>query len=137
MSGIYGDMLDFFPEAFTPVQYFQKQPKVGVGYETQMEGITDVILQMDKAMKLVLEDTVNHKNNVLDLKDEDYIWAPADTPLKPGFFIRKMDTGEMYRIVGKGDWEYYGGFIRFNSELIQGNIDVETETPVKPKKGAF
>lgn len=137
MSGIYGDMLLAFPEAFTPVQYFKKEPRVGVGYETQMEGITDVIIQMDKAMKLVLEDTISNKNNTIDLKDEDYMWAEEDTPLQPGYFIRKMDSGEIYRIAGKGDWEHFGGFIRFNTELVQGNVDAETEVPVKPKKGVF
>ena len=49
-EGVYGDMLAFFPELFQNVPYYEREPKVGAGYEEKASGYEDVIIMPEKTL---------------------------------------------------------------------------------------
>ena len=136
MSGIYGDMLAFFPELFIQAPYFEKEPKIGAGYIDKSDGIEDVIIMTEKNMALVVEGNLQAvQNEVLNLKDKKYLWASEGTVLKNGTFVWVAEESKLFRITNKAEWEFYGGFVHFDMELVQGTKG--TEKPVTIQVGEF
>ena len=138
MEAIYGEMLAAFPELFQTVAYYIREPKVGAGYEDKASGFTDVIIMADKTFIATLGEQAfsTDSADVLDYGDREFLWAPAGTPLKVGYFVFNPDANLMYRIMSKSEWVMYGGFIRFGFEVVQGVTDEpdrETATLIKGK----
>ena len=138
-GSVYGDMLAAFPEIFQTVPYYVRQPAVGGGYEPpSASGFTDVIIMADKTFMATIGERAftSDSSDVLDYGDREFLWAPSDTPLRVGYFVFNPDECLLYRIVGKSNWKDYGGFIRFNFEIVQGETsepDRESATLIKGK----
>ena len=137
-GSVYGDMLAAFPELFQTVPYYIREPKVGAGYTEKASGMTEVIIMAEKTFVATLGERAlsTDSADVLDYGDREYLWAFSDTPLRVGHFVFNTNENLMYRIVGKSDWERYGGFIRFSFEVVQGTTsepDRETTGVIKGK----
>ena len=139
-GGVYGEMLAAFPELFQSVPYYVREPKVGAGYkDPSVSGYTDVIIMADKTFIATLGERAltTDSADVLDYGDKEFLWAYSDTPLRVGYFVFNTDENLMYRIVSKSDWERYGGFIRFEFEVVQGTTSTPDRESTKIIKGKF
>lgn len=137
-EGVYGDMLSFFPEIFQSVSYYEREPKVGSGYTEKSSGLVDVIIMPEKTLTAALGGRAVNQSayDVLDYRDKEYVWASSDSPLKVGTFIFDNEKQRLCRLVGRAEWGMYGGFTRFDFEIVQGATsepDRKTATPIKGK----
>lgn len=137
MSGIYGEMLAAFPEQFIDVYYYIRKPKVGAGYEEKEAGVTTGILQTEKSMALSSEKNMGDDGRFIEYKDENFLWVQDPTPLENGYFIKTDQSEYLYRLTGKKEWEYYGGFIKFSLEIVQGVTGEDDEEDVVMQEGRF
>ena len=121
MSGVYGEMLLYFPEQFRSGTYFDQQPLINSGFTRgedppPEEPITGVF-----------------QNNITDIHDKNgnlvkrkglYFWT--QTLLDEGKFIRFESV--VYRIVAGNDWPSEGGFYEYPIERVGAdNGDDATE----------
>lgn len=138
-EGVYGDMLAAFPELFQTVAYYVREPLVGSGYKDQASGFTDVIIMADKTFIATLGEQAfsSDSADVLDYGDREFLWAFSDTPLKVGYFVFNTDANLMYRIISKSEWGYYGGFIRFGFEVVQGTTSEPDREKASIIKGTY
>lgn len=138
-EGIYGDMLAFFPEIFQTVPYYEREPKVGAGYEEKASGYEDVIIMPEKTLTAALGGRALSESaaDVLDYKDKEYVWVSSDSPIKVGTFLMDLEKGRLVRLVGKGEWGLYGGFTRFDFEIVQGTTSEPDREHTGIIKGKF
>lgn len=133
MSGIYGDFLDFFPELFDYVAYFETEPKVGAGYEKIATGYADAVVLTEKTfMAHVGKSTQTDSNDIISASDREYCFAPAGSPLKVGFCIIHPESEELYVIIGKSVWDKEAGFTKYEIQLLQGSTGEEEPVQVNP-----
>lgn len=133
-----GDMLAAFPEIFQTVPYYVREPVVGAGYTEKASGVVDVIIMPEKTLTASLGDRAIGSANydVLDYKDKEYVWASSDAPLRVGMFIFDTEKQRLCALVSKAEWGLYGGFTRFDFEIVQGATsepDRETTGVIKGK----
>lgn len=135
MGGIYGDFLDYFGELFDVISYFEKEPKVGAGYETKATGVADGIVMTDRDFSILIGKGSGDNDNLYSASDKEFLFVPSDSAIKEGFFIIHPRENVLYAVTGKADWEKEAGFIKYKIQIVQGSKG--DETPVKPKAGKF
>lgn len=138
-EGIYGDLLMFFPEIFQTVPYYERKPKVGAGYEEEASGYEDVIIMPEKTLTAALggRALAESATDVLDYKDKEYVWVSSDSPVKVGTFLMDLEKGRLVRLVGRAEWGMYGGFTRFDFEIVQGTTSEPNRESTGVIKGKF
>ena len=138
-EGIYGDMLASFPEIFQTVPYYEREPVVGAGFTEKSSGIVDVIIMPEKTLTASLGDRAIGSANydVLDYKDKEYVWASSDSPLRVGMFIFDTEKQRLCALVGRAEWGLYGGFTRFDFEIVQGTTSEPDRESTGVIKGRF
>lgn len=138
-EGVYGDMLAFFPELFQHVPYYERKPKVGAGYEEEASGYEDVIIMPEKTLTAALGERALAESaaDVLDYKDKEYVWVSSDSPIKVGTFLMDLEKGRLVRLVGRAEWGMYGGFTRFDFEIVQGTTSEPNRESTGVIKGKF
>lgn len=138
-EGVYGDMLAFFPELFQHVPYYEREPKVGAGYTEKASGYEDVIVMPEKTLTAALGGRALAESaaDVLDYKDKEYIWVSSDSPIKVGTFLMDLEKGRLVRLVGRAEWGMYGGFTRFDFEIVQGTTSEPDRESTGVIKGKF
>ena len=75
--------------------------------------------------------------DVLDYKDKEYVWASSDSPVKVGTFLMDLEKGRLVRLVGRAEWGLYGGFTRFDFEIVQGTTSEPDREHTGVIKGKF
>jgi hypothetical protein len=138
-DSVYGDMLMFFPELFQNVPYYERKPKVGAGYEEEASGYEDVIIMPEKTLTAALGGRALSESaaDVLDYKDKEYVWVSSDSPIKVGTFLMDLEKGRLVRLVGRAEWGLYGGFTRFDFEIVQGTTSETDREHTGVIKGKF
>ncbi len=138
-EGIYGNLLMFFPEIFQNVPYYERKPRVGSGYNEVASGYEDVIIMPEKTLTAALggRAIAESSADVLDYKDKEYVWASSDSPLKVGLFLMDLEKGRLVRLVGRAEWGLYGGFTRFDFEIVQGTTSEPDRKTAEVIKGKF
>lgn len=138
-ESVYGDLLMFFPEIFQTVPYYEREPKVGAGYEEKASGYEDVIIMPEKTLTAVLGGRALAESaaDVLDYKDKEYVWVSSDSPVKVGTFLMDLEKGRLVRLVGRAEWGMYGGFTRFDFEIVQGTTSEPDRESTGVIKGKF
>jgi hypothetical protein len=138
-DSVYGDMLMFFPELFQNVPYYERKPKVGAGYEEEASGYEDVIIMPEKTLTAALGGRALAESaaDVLDYKDKEYVWVSSDSPVKVGTFLMDLEKGRLVRLVGRAEWGMYGGFTRFDFEIVQGTTSEPNRESTGVIKGKF
>lgn len=138
-EGIYGDLLMFFPEIFQNVPYYEREPKVGAGYEDKVSGYEDIIIMPEKTLTAALGGRALSESSadVLDYKDKEYVWVSSDSPLTVGTFLMDLEKGRLVRLTGRAEWGLYGGFTRFDFEIVQGATSEPDRESATVIKGSF
>ena len=138
-EGVYGDMLAAFPELFQTVPYYEREPEVGAGYTEKSSGFVDVIIMPEKTLTASLGGRAVQTSSydVLDYKDKEYVWAASDSPLRVGLFIFDTEKNRLCALVGKAEWGLYGGFTRFDFEIVQGTTSEPDRESAQIIKGSF
>ena len=138
-ESVYGDLLVFFPEIFQNVPYYEREPKVGAGYEEKASGYEDVIIMPEKTLTVALGGRALAEStaDVLDYKDKEYVWVSSDSPIKVGTFLMDLEKGRLVRLVGRAEWGLYGGFTRFDFEIVQGTTSEPNRESTGIIKGKF
>lgn len=138
-DGIYGDLLMFFPELFQNVPYYEREPKVGAGYEEKASGYEDVIIMPEKTLTAALGGRALAESaaDVLDYKDKEYVWVSSDSPVKVGTFLMDLEKGRLVRLVGRAEWGLYGSFTCFDFEIVQGTTSEPNRESTGVIKGKF
>ena len=138
-EGVYGDMLAAFPEIFQTVPYYEREPVVGAGYTEKSSGFVDVIIMPEKTLTAALGGRAINSSayDVLDYKDKEYVWASSDSPLRVGLFIFDTEKNRLCALVGKAEWGQYGGFTRFDFEIVQGTTSEPDRQSATLIKGSF
>lgn len=138
-ESIYGDQLAFFPELFQYVPYYEREPRIGAGYTEKASGYVDVIIMPEKTLTAALGGRVIAEStaDVLDYKDKEYVWVDADAPIDVGTFLMDLDKGRLVRLVGRAEWGRYGGFTRFDFEIVQGATSEPDREVAELIQGSF
>ncbi len=134
-----GDLLAAFPEIFQTVPYYEREPVVGAGYTEKASGLVDVIIMPEKTFTLSLggRALAESSADVLDIKDKEYVWADHTSPLTIGMFLYDMEKGRLVRLSGRAEWGHYGGFTRFDFEIVQGTTSEPDRESTGVIKGTF
>lgn len=138
-ESVYGDLLAFFPEIFQTVPYYEREPKVGAGYNEVASGYEDVIIMPEKTLAAALGGRALAESaaDVLDYKDKEYVWVSSDSPISVGTFLMDLEKGRLVRLVGRAEWGLYGGFTRFDFEIVQGTTSEPDREHTGVIKGKF
>lgn len=138
-EGTYGDMLASFPEIFQTVSYYEREPVIGAGYTEKSSGTVDVIIMPEKTLTASLGGRAvgDTSYDVLDYKDKEYVWASSDSPLKVGMCIFDNEKQRLCALVGRAEWGLYGGFTRFDFEIVQGTTSEPDRERTDVIKGKF
>jgi len=132
-------MLAAFPEIFQTVPYYEREPKIGAGYEEKASGFVDVIIMPEKTFAVSIggRSTSEASADVLDIKDKEYVWVDHTSPLTVGTFLMDLEKGRLVRLIGRSEWGHYGGFTRFDFEIVQGTTSEPDREHTDIIKGKF
>jgi hypothetical protein len=127
MPGIYGELLDHFPEQFQSIPVFDMDPKINNGYENKTP---DVLVQ---GIIQNYETDVLDNNGNLAVKAGLYLWTYR--PVTAGFFCRYQNT--VYRLIVANDWPREGGFFEYRMERLVGSDGQVQVTPAFNNTGSW
>lgn len=132
--GVYGGMLDAFPELFQQMHFWVASNKVGGGYIPGKESFVSGIL-LDVNSNELLRRRIG-AGYALDSENQDLLWVSADAPVEAGMFFHHPQDGSVFRIVSSLDKNLPGGFKRFLVERAGGANGLnEEEVPIS--EGAY
>lgn len=143
MSGVYGNILDYFPELFTPVTFwsatrgpdgeYNAPPVIDEDGHVDVRTIPVIVLNdagdMIKRKKFVDE-------WILDSSGNDVLYSYDDVDIRLGDFLIHPHTKEWNRIVARLGYSLPGGFSAWGIERVQGT-DKDDTREVKPVEGMF
>lgn len=119
LGSIYGEMLDFFPEQFRTVIYFNQNALLNNSYgDRENESRITVIVQNNTT------ETKDQNGNLVTVNGE-FVWSFAK--LNDGWFIDF--EGIVYRIVTDDNWPTEGRFYRYKIEKMTGTPDANNTSP--------
>lgn len=119
MSGVYGDMMSFFPELIEQYDVFYMRPSVGAGYGNRVLYKTvDGYLARDRGGDIA---------GITDLMTENQkasFFAYATIPtgdIEQGLFVE--DSGQIFRFTFNNTYANEGGCSEYRLQLVSGNTD--------------
>ena len=119
MSGIYGDMLLFFPEQRTAVSVYKMSPLMNGGWQKDETSVKKISCIFQNTSGKQLKDSNGNlvKGNGFEL------WT--ETKNLDGFFTQIEN--KIYRLKSSNSWNKEGGFIRYSLEKVVGNNGTESD----------
>jgi glycosyltransferase A (GT-A) superfamily protein (DUF2064 family) len=118
MTGVYGDLLSYFPELFREVSFWDRDPALGAGYDKGEEKRYKVIVITDN--KGSFQDKKAAEYKALDFFNKDVLYTGADTPIVKGMFLRHPDDGDIFIVDVALDYSFTGGFRMWGISRVQG-----------------
>lgn len=119
MSGVYGDMLLFFPEQFRDLTVFEMEPGINGGWTKTANS--------DQRITGVFQNTSGNRikdgNGNLVYSGGLELWT-AEQNLAGKF---TMYEGQVYRINVNANWNHEGGFQKYSLEKVVGNNGTESD----------
>lgn len=131
MSGVYGDVLLYFPELLKDISVYNASPSGVAGYaKTFVKQVTG-ILQHVKQGKLDTEGETAIDTNV------PMIWV-LDDSLAQYQIVVDPTTGKDYRVAKDAPWSYEAGFAVYELTSAVGITDKQYKDPaVVPAKDFY
>ena len=120
MSGVYGDMLAYFPELFEEATVFSMEPKNIAGYEQRPEGTV-----VYGVFEFRTKNNLNSENMALVQTHTAEFWTEA--VIEEGYFLKRELDGLLYRITRDNNWNYSGHYHKYLVDTVAGNTDEQTE----------
>lgn len=135
MAGIYGNILDHFPEMFTLVSFWEmsKLPAGGFSAKSNERNISVITLNKSgdaiKRKKLINE-------WILDNVGNDIIYAYDSADISLGSYMIHPYTGDLNRVAMKFGYSMAGGLIVWGIQKVQGE-DYQDPRSLAPIGGTF
>ena len=127
MAGVYGNVLDAFPELFRQTKFWKADPLIGGGYGLPMnEEYYNVIVIDDTGDSLFRHKVASYL--ALDYENNDVLYTNDDTPIDTGMFLIHPDNGLVHRVVKQLDHSNTGGFSVWGIQRLQGDGPGRLET---------
>ena len=128
VGGVYGSMLNMFPELFVRVPYFQMDAQTNGGYGERYNVVYVMVAPQNYGSHVL---TVN--GNLIRTNNKLF-WS--ESVLQSGYFI-EFD-GAVYRFSRDNEWIREGGFFGMVAEQMVGdNGSNTTGTPVNFGESSF
>lgn len=123
---VYGNFLTAFPELLRTIEVFTKEDKSDL---RRIRGV-----YMPTRGDRLLRQKFTSRGKAVDYFEDDCLfvsWTYKDVVEAGDYFYSPHDKS-LQRIVGKADWSFEGGFIRFTTEKVTGyNVDQQDDLKVK------
>ena len=120
MSGVYGDMLAYFPELFEKATVFSMIPKNIAGYEPRPVGTV-----VYGVFEFRVKNNLNTENMTLVETHSSGFWTEA--VLEEGHFLKRELDGSLYRITRDNNWDFSGHYHKYLVDSVAGNTDEQTK----------
>ena len=131
MSGIYGDMLLYFPELLKDFSVYNVTPSGVAGYKKTLVNTVTGVFQHVKQGKLDSEGDTAVATNV------PMLWVLDDT-LEQYQIITDPDTNRDYRVAKDAPWAYEAGFAVYELTSTVGITDKQSkDTTIVPTKDFY
>lgn len=119
MSGVYGDMLLFFPEQFRDLTVFEMEPGINGGWTKTANS--------DQRITGVFQNTSGNriKDGNGNLVNSGGLELWTATQNLAGKFTNH--EGQVYRINVNTNWNFEGGFQKYSLEKVVGNNGTESD----------
>lgn len=131
MSGIYGDMLLYFPELLKDFSVYNVTPSGVAGYKKTLVNTVTGVFQHVKQGKLDSEGDTAVNTNV------PMLWTLDDT-LKQYQIVTDPDTNIDYRVAKDAPWTYEAGFAVYELSSTVGITDKQSkDAAIVPTKDFY
>ena len=119
MSGVYGDMLLYFPEQFRDLTVFEMEPGINGGWTRTANS--------DQRITGVFQNTSGNriKDGNGNMVNSGGLELWAATKKLAGKFTMYED--QVYRINVNANWNFEGGFQKYSLEKVVGNNGTESD----------
>lgn len=120
MSGVYGDMLAYFPELFEKATVFSMDPKVVAGYADRPEGTV-----VYGVFQFRTKNNLNSENMTLVQTHTAEFWT--ESIIEEGMFLKRELDGLLYRITRDNNWDFSGRYHKYLVDTVAANTDEQTK----------
>lgn len=135
MSGIYGNILDHFPELFSLVTFWEMGRLPSGGFSARSNERDIPVITLNQAGDIIrrkkLIDTW-----VLDSTGNDVVYSYDDVDIQLGSYMMHPQTGEMNIVARRLGYSLAGGMKVWGIQKVQGDKPDDPKT-LKPTEGVF
>lgn len=135
MSGIYGNILDHFPELFQVVNFWTLTKNKDKGFSAPINPHNISVITLNAA-----GDQIKRKKLVdewlLDNSSNDVIYSYDDADIQLGMYLTHPYTNEVNRVVKRLSYSSTGGMMIWGITRVQGEDATDPKT-LAPKVGQF
>lgn len=139
MSGIYGNILDHFPELFRLVTFWEMVRLSGGGFGPKTNERVISVITLNKS-----GDAIKRKKLVsewvLDDEGNDVVYSYDSANIALGSYMMHPDTGELNVVMKRLGYSLAGGMKVWGIQKVQGDdyLDPKTLAPAPiPAGGVF
>lgn len=119
MSGVYGDMLLYFPEQFRDLTVFEMEPGINGGWTKTANSDQRITGVFQNTSGNRIKDGNGNQVNSGGLE----LWTATQN--LAGKFTNH--EGQVYRINVNTNWNFEGGFQKYSLEKVVGNNGTESD----------
>jgi hypothetical protein len=121
MSGVYGNMLDAFPELFRQTKVWRAETNSDGSYGEPYDIRTIAVIVLEDAGDSIARRLISGTGGgVLDTNNHDYCFVPSNEAIVQGQFLNHPFDQGVYRFVIQLDYTMPGGFSAWQIEVVQG-----------------
>lgn len=135
MSGIYGNILDHFPELFKPVNFWEMTKNKDGGFSSPTNQRSIAVITLNAA-----GDQIKRKKLIdewlLDNSSNDVVYSYDDADIQLGSYMTHPYTGEVNKVVKRLSYSSTGGMMIWGIQRVQGE-DYQDPKTLLPKAGSF
>lgn len=124
--GVYGNLLTAFPELVRMIAVFTKKDKSDL---RKVRGI-----YIPKQGDYLNRQKITSRGNAVQSFGDDvlYVSSAYKGKITLGDYFYSPDDASLQRVIGRGDWNFEGGYVRFVTERVTGwNVDQDEDLKVK------
>lgn len=130
MSGVYGDMLAYFPELFEKATVFPMEPKIVAGYEDRPEGTV-----VYGVFQFRTKNNLDAENLTLVQTHTSEFWS--ESVIGDGWFLMRESDGHLYRVTRDNNWDFSGRYHKYVVDTVAGNTDKQTPDEAVNLSGGY
>ena len=135
MSGIYGNILDHFPELFQVVNFWTLTKNKDKEFSSPINAHSIPVITLNAA-----GDQIKRKKLIdewlLDNSSNDVIYSYDDADIQLGMYLTHPYTSEVNRVVKRLSYSSTGGMMIWGITRVQGE-DIADPKTLLPKVGQF
>jgi len=130
MSGVYGDFLGSFPELFQPITFYSMDKEINgsLNNDNVVCKLPVILIDEDTSglFRQLISGTGSH--DVLNLKEDVFIYALTPNKLTVGLYFKHPQTGFTMKLTNPLDRALQGGTIIYKAESLTGITDQNNKT---------